>query len=258
MSGAHPEQTASAQAEEPARIRRPAGLWFRLLPVGGIPVFVDPLVAGLLALVFLGGAGPAGLGARLGMLGIALGSVFLHEAGHAWMARRRGLRVGGIFLHLVPFAYVERGAPGDELRVALAGPAVNLVLAGLLLLVPGLAAGFPWLRLSAWLEEPLWAALGINLLMGVVNLMPALPVDGGRALRAALLLRMPPGTAYARTARVGTFVGTGLLLVAVLLQRWPDSLMLGFLGVFLILVAWREARAGQRERRIERQKAREE
>ena len=260
MTGAQAEGTDPSQAEKPPKVRRPAGLWFRLLSVGGIPIFVDPLVAGLLAFVFLGGAGPAGLGARLAMLGIALGSVLLHEVGHAWMARRRGLHVGGIFLHLVPFAYVERGAPADELRVALAGPAVNLVLTGLLLLVPGLAAEFPWLDFSAWLENPLWAALGINLLMGVLNLVPALPADGGRALRAALLLRMPPGGspgwAYARTARIGTFVGTALLLLAVLVHRWPDSLALALLGVFLILVAWREARAGQRERRIERARAR--
>jgi len=239
------------------KARKPAGLWLRLLRVAGIPVYVDPLVVALLALIFLSGAGPMGLGARIGMLAIALGSVFLHELGHALTARSRGLSVGGIFLHLVPFAYVERGRPADELRVALAGPAVNLLIAGVLLSMPGVAAGFPWLDLEAWLGDPLWTALGINLLMGIVNLLPALPADGGRALRAALLLRMPPGPAYARTARVGTFVGTGLLIVAAVVRRWPDSGAIGLMGIFLIMVAWREARAGQRERRIERARSRQ-
>ena len=238
--------------------RRPPGLWIPILRLGGIPVYLDPLVVGLLALVFLGDAGPADLGARLSLLGILLGSVFLHEAGHAAMARHRGLRVGGIYLHLVPFAYVERGTPAEELRVALAGPAVNLLLSLVLLLLPGVAADFPWTRPSAWLDAPLRAALAINLLMATVNLIPALPADGGRALRAALQLHLPPGTAYLRTARVGTFVGAGILALGLILLRWPDSLAIALLGVFLIMVAWREARAGQRERRLERARSRAE
>ena len=53
----------------------------------------------------------------------------LHELAHALVAKARGLVVSGVYLHLVPFAYVERGAPKDELTVALAGPALNLVIA---------------------------------------------------------------------------------------------------------------------------------
>lgn len=237
--------------------RKPRGMWLRVVRLGGIDVYADPLVVALLAMIVVAGGQGLSLGEQALVLAIALVSVFLHEAGHALMARRLGLKVGGIFLHLVPFAYVERGSPRDELRVALAGPAVNLTIAGVLLLVPGVAAGFPWLDPSLWLDEPLRAALAVNLLMGVVNLVPALPVDGGRALRAFLLQRMPPASAYARTARVGTFVGTALLLCAVILRRWPDSAALGAMGAFLILVAWREARAGQRERRLERERARE-
>jgi Zn-dependent protease len=240
----------------PLPATHPRGLWFRIFRVGGIAVYVDPLVVGLLALVFLGDAGPVDLGSRLGVLGILLASVFLHEMGHAWMARRRGLRVGGIYLHLIPFAYVERGRPQDELRVALAGPATNLLIAGALCLIPGLLAGFPWTRPAHWLETLPRAALAINLLMGFVNLVPALPADGGRALRAALLMKMAPATAYARTARVGTFVGAAALAVAGGVRRWPESGLLAVTGAFLIIVAWREARAGQIERRLERRRER--
>lgn len=233
------------------RVRRPPGLWIRLIPLGRGGLFVDPLVIALLAYVFLARGEQGGLALRLGLLGVVLGSVLLHEVGHALAARARGLHVGGIFLHLVPFAYVERGRPADELRVALAGPAVNLVLAGALLLVFG-ARAFPWLGLDLWVADLRWMAVGLNLLLGLVNLVPALPADGGRALRAFLLLRMAPASAYARAARVGTFVGAALFLVAVVLWHWPDSGFVALLGVFLIVVAWREARAGQQERRAER------
>ena len=239
-----------------ARPAKPAGVWIPLPPVAGIPVYVDVLVLGLFALLFLGHGGPEAFGPKLLLVGIALASVLVHELGHAWMARRRGLRVGGIFLHLVPFAYVERGRPADELRVAVAGPAVNLAVAAMLYACPVVRAGFPWLDLGAWLHDPLWTAFGINLLMGVVNLVPALPADGGRALRAGLMLVVAPATAYSRTATVGTFVGTGLFLVAVWLWPSSDAVALAVLGVFFIMVAWREARAGQLERRRARTRGR--
>lgn len=219
-------------------------------------MYVDVLVVGLFALLFLGGTGPAALGPKLLLVGIALASVLLHEFGHAWMARHRGLVVGGIFLHLVPFAYVERGRPADELRVALAGPATNLVIAAALFAVPFVRDGFPWFDMAAWLREPLWTAFGLNLLMGVVNLIPALPADGGRALRAGLMLVMAPATAYSRTARVGTFVGTTLFLWALWLWPSSDALAVAVLGAFFIMVAWREARAGQLERRRARMRER--
>jgi Zn-dependent protease len=246
VTPATPDATPAAQ--------RPPGLWIRLVPVGRGGLYVDGLVALLLVYLLVDRGIPGGLGSKLGLLGVVLGSVLLHELGHAVMALARGLRVGGIFLHLVPFAYVERGEPADELRVALAGPAVNLVAGGILLAAFG-TADFPWLRLHLWVLDPLWMAIGLNLLMGCVNLVPALPADGGRALRAFLMMRMAPASAYARTARVGTFVGVALFPVALLVWRWPDSGLLAVLGLFVIMVAWREARAGQRERRLERQSA---
>lgn len=224
------------------------------MPIGRGGLFIDPLVVALLAYVFLARGDEGGLTLRLGLLGVVLGSVLLHEVGHALMARARGLHVGGIFLHLVPFAYVERGRPADELRVALAGPCVNLVVGGSLLLLFGVGA-FPWLQMDLWVADLRWMAVGLNLLMGLVNLVPALPADGGRALRAFLSMRMPPATAYARAARVGTFVGVALFPVALVLWRWPESGVVAVLGVFVIMVAWREAKAGQHERRAERQSA---
>ncbi len=224
-------------------------MWIRLLKVGGVALYVDLLVVALLAFLVL----QTGM-AHWPILLIVLGSVLLHEVGHALAAHFQGLKVGGIYLHIVPFAYVERGKPHQELIVALAGPATNLLL-GVALLAA--SDGFPWLDLEAWLREPHWTATGVNLLMGVVNLMPAVPADGGRALRAFLMMKMAPATAYAYTARVGTFTGVLVLLFALVLWRWPDSAAIAVLGVFLIIVAWREAVQGQRERRAERARSSE-
>jgi len=186
-----------------------------------------------------------------------LGSVLLHELGHALMARLRGLAVGGVFLHLVPFAYVERGTPQDEWRTALAGPATNLLLAGVLLFVPAVRSSFPWLHLDQWLDTPLWAAFGVNLIMGVLNLLPALPADGGRALRALLMMRLAPAAAYGITARIGTFTGAACFFVAVLVWPAQDALAALVAGLFFIVVAWREFRQGQIERRRARARTKE-
>lgn len=220
-------------------------MWIRLLKVGGVALYVDGLVVALLAFLVLVA------GVDWPILVIVLGSVLLHEAGHAAVAAAHKLRVGGIYLHLVPFAYVQRGAPKQELRVALGGPLTNLLMGVALVAVAG---GFPGWDLEAWMGDPWSTAAGVNLLMGVLNLVPALPADGGRALRALLMMRMPAARAYARTARVGTFVGVLVLLLALVLWSWPDSVTVAALGVFFIVVAWREALAGQRERRRERKK----
>jgi len=237
--------------------RKPAGLWLRMARFGGVGIYVDGLVLALLAALLLAGGPDALSGTRWVLVGIVLGSVLLHEMGHAIMARLRGLAVGGVFLHLVSFAYVERGTPHDEWRTALAGPGTNLGIAGLLLAVPAVRTSFPWLHLEAWFDEPAWAALGVNLLMGALNLLPALPADGGRALRALLMLKLAPAAAYGITARVGTFTGAACFCVAVLVWPAKDAWAAALLGVFFIMVAWREFRQGQIERRRERARARD-
>lgn len=217
------------------------GAWTRLGAIRGVGIYVDPVLLLLLGLVVLGSWGPGEVASRLALVGILLGSVFLHEMGHAWMARHRGLAVTGVFLHLLPFAYVERGEPADELRVALAGPGVSLCVFLLLLGALALTDGVPGRDWAAWTAGLLPIAAGVNLLMATINLVPVLPLDGGRALRALLMQRLDAPTARSMTARVGTFVGAGLLLLALYLWRMPESAYVAALGVWLCVVAWREA-----------------
>jgi Zn-dependent protease len=157
----------------------------RLARILGVPVTLRPsLFLALLMALFV--AGWAGVAIAL----VAFASVLVHELGHAAVARRRDVRVGGIELHFFGGAARLLDAPRtprDEIAIAAAGPAVSLALGG--------AAA-----LAAWATGS-WtlATLGwINLALGAFNLLPALPMDGGRILRAILARRM----SFARATRV--------------------------------------------------------
>ena len=109
-------------------------------------------------------------------------SLLLHELGHAWQARREGMEIDGITLWL--FGGVSQfktrfPSAGAEFRIAIAGPLVSLVLGVVFVLIA--FAGLPSAvdGVAAWLGY-------INLALLVFNLIPALPLDGGRVLRGAL------------------------------------------------------------------------
>ncbi|MFN0248210.1 MAG: site-2 protease family protein [Kofleriaceae bacterium] len=153
---------------------------FKLLPswrlgrVLGFPIELNASFLLLLAVVFIV------FGGFLGVLvvSIAFASVLLHELGHAVVARRLGVDILGIELGFLGGAAKMAGMPrkaNHEMAIAAAGPAVSLVLAGL-----GLGVG-------ALVGSGLISTIGwINLVLAGFNLIPALPMDGGRILRAAL------------------------------------------------------------------------
>ncbi len=138
----------------------------------------------------------------------------LHELGHALEARREGIPTRGVTLWMLG-GVAESGAPfatpGVEARVALAGPAVSAAL-GAALVGAGQVAGLPTAA-AAVLEWLGWT----NLLLPAFNLLPALPLDGGRVLRAALWrLRGSHVKATRNATRVSQAVSVGLIAIGVL------------------------------------------
>jgi Zn-dependent protease len=170
--------------------------------------------------------------------------VLLHEFGHAFAARLYGIRTPDITL--LPIGGVARlqrmpDKPAQELVVALAGPAVNVVIAAALFTVPGRTAEADEV---AHLEDPrtdLLARLaGVNVMLVVFNLIPAFPMDGGRVLRALLAMRL----SYGRATQVAASVGQGVAFLFGFLGLLYNPLLI-FIAIFIYLGAASEAGLAQ-------------
>lgn len=158
-------------------------------------------------------------------------SVFLHELSHSLVALRRGLHVRRIRLFIfggVSEIEEEAESPSDELMVTLAGPAASLALGVLFLLLAWpLSAGWD---MPARIAVILGAA---NLSIAVFNLLPGLPLDGGRMLRA-LMWRRSGDRSQATKLAVSTGRGLGALMMVAglaLLLRLRDVSALWFVAV---------------------------
>jgi Zn-dependent protease/CBS domain-containing protein len=174
--------------------------------------------------------------------------VLLHEFGHALTARRFGVRTRDItLLPIGGVARLERmpDKPRQELLVAVAGPAVNIVIAiGLAVVLT--ASGQP-LTPEVLIEEGavtpptfLQQLLGVNILLVLFNMLPAFPMDGGRVLRALLAMRTDYARATERAASVGKLFAT---LFAVVGFFTNPFLML--IAVFVWIGATSESAAAQ-------------
>jgi len=166
------------------------------------------------------------------MLGLALfGSVALHELGHALMARRFGIDTHHITLY--PFGGIAMlsqppSNPRQELWIALAGPAVNFLLVGL----AGLVA-----LLVPIVSTPALIFLILNLVLGVFNLLPAFPMDGGRVLRAWFVVRRGYIAGTTKALNVGLVFAWGFIVLGLY-----DSANLLLIGGFLLLAIRSERR----------------
>jgi Zn-dependent protease len=133
--------------------------------------------------------------------------IVVHELGHALMARRFGIQTRDILLLPIGgISSLERmpEKPSQELAVALVGPAVNLMIAAILWLALVLTGGTTHVHAAtsfggAFVTQLMW----INVVLAAFNLIPAFPMDGGRALRALLALRMDRARATDIAAGLG-------------------------------------------------------
>ncbi|MBL9210877.1 MAG: M50 family metallopeptidase, partial [Opitutaceae bacterium] len=170
----------------------------RVGKVLGIDVFVH--FTFLLLLVFLGfgywqttrrlDAALAGVAFTLALFGC----VFLHELGHALMARRYGIRTHDItLLPIGGVARLERmpEKPAQEFWVAVAGPAVNVVIAALLgITIVATGGTLATEQLAQGGGPILPRLLAVNVFLVAFNMLPAFPMDGGRVVRAAMAARL--------------------------------------------------------------------
>ncbi|HEX5470058.1 MAG TPA: site-2 protease family protein [Gaiellaceae bacterium] len=171
-------------------------------------------------------------------------SLLLHELGHALEAKREGVEIEGITLWLFGGVAKFKGmfeSAGSEFRIAIAGPLVSLALGAVFVLLAWLA-GLPEVAdaVAAWLGY-------INLALLVFNLLPALPLDGGRVLRSALWAAKGE---LVWATHVAALIGRGfgyLFIVGglglVIWQSAYSGLWLAFIGWFLLQAAGAEDRA---------------
>jgi len=196
----------------------------------------------LVALLFYGaGQRKSGLMTVLYVLAL-FGSVLLHELGHTLVARRYG--IGTTEIVMFPMGGISRPKrppkAREELWVALAGPLVNLLIAAGLLAWVGSQQGFVSLAQlrTANINLPERIAIG-NLLLGVFNLLPAYPMDGGRILRSFLALRKSEEEA----TRIASSAGQGLAILMGLAGLLWGNFVLVFVALFVYLGASHEGSA---------------
>ena len=220
---------------------------WQIAKVAGIPVRVHATF--FLLLVFLFGTRVAqGQSLTRAIEGVALilavfGCVVLHEFGHALTARRFGVRTRDItLLPIGGLARLERipEKPSQEIAVALAGPAVNVVIAGVLFASLSAGGAFEGLDISRVHPSFLVQLFAINLFLAIFNLIPAFPMDGGRVLRALLATRLE----YTRATQIAANVGQGIAFLFGLLGLLGNPMLL-FIALFVFIGAGQEAAAVQ-------------
>ncbi len=170
------------------------------------------------------------------------GTVFLHELGHALAALQFGVKTKDItILPIGGMARLEKipEKPKEEFVVAIAGPAVNVILA----VITGLFINFPAPeQLADILQGGVNASnffiqfFVVNIWLAIFNLVPAFPMDGGRILRALLSIKLPRYLATKIAARVGQILAIGFIFVGI-----NSNPFLIFIGIFIILGAQGEA-----------------
>lgn len=218
---------------------------WKLGRVAGIPIYVHWTFAILIGWLVVAGTmenNDLSQGISEGVFVLALfGCVVLHELGHALTAKRFGVPTSDIIL--LPIGGVARlqripDKPVQELLVALAGPAVNLLIVLVLTLIFGVSLpadldGEHFVHAGFWPK-----LLVVNVMLAAFNMLPAFPMDGGRVLRAILAMRLP----YAKATRAAASVGQLMAIGFGLLGLSGQAPLLLFIAIFVWIGAEAEAR----------------
>lgn len=217
----------------------------KIVRLFGINVYIHWTFLILLGWIFMSsiGAGQSTSEAliSIGFVLALFACVVFHEYGHALTARRFGVPTRSItLLPIGGVASLEKmpEKPKEELLVAIAGPAVNVIIALLI---------FGYMQLAgitiptSQLEDPSQLSLSemfipnllfVNVILVLFNMIPAFPMDGGRVLRALLSMRMDRSQATEVAAKIGQFLAIGFVFLGFMYDFW-----LIFIGLFIFLGA---------------------
>ncbi len=217
-------------------------------PVGrlfGIPIRIHYTF--ILLLLFIWYVESTMLGPRAGFQAVSFWvliflCVLLHEFGHSLVAKSYGLTIASILL--LPIGGVSQivelpREPAREVAITIAGPIVNFLLAGLLLIVgeiidPSLRFSTISLEGGNLIVNLFWA----NALLGLFNIVPAYPMDGGRILRGMIAMRKDYSEATRLAADVGKLLAIGFIVIGFFYNWW-----LILIGIFVFSGASSEAEA---------------
>ncbi len=194
----------------------------------GVPVRLHNTFFIIALLYIMSGVFTAGLAGGIvsAILVVMLfGSVLLHEMGHVAVAQHFGIGTRSITLHLLGgLASIEKEPedPVEEICIALAGPAVNIVL---------LFASMPFL----YMQVPgSFEFAFINLIMGVFNLVPAYPMDGGRVLRALLSIKL----GRLKATEISLIIASIFASIFVIIGIYLGWIGLALVGGFLLFITY--------------------
>jgi len=212
---------------------RRRGWSFQVGTVGEIPIRIHLTFVALLAWLLFSTTSGSALHEMMFVIAVFV-CVLLHELGHALTAKRFGVQTKDITLY--PFGGVASitSQPGAwaELVISLAGPAVNLVIA---------VAIFPWITIPDLTKiEGLQMSIPVrlfytNVALAVFNLLPALPMDGGRVLRACLTL-----CKVQQPTMIAARISQGLCIVLAVAGLYLQQPMLFIIAVLVFLGAMQE------------------
>ncbi len=159
--------------------------------------------------------------------------VILHEFGHALTAKKYGIKTLDIIL--LPIGGVARlermpEDPKQELWVALAGPAVNVLIAFIIFLILFLTGSpIPLVNIEIFTGSFLAKLMALNIILVVFNMLPAFPMDGGRVLRALLALRME----YAKSTKIASKIGKAMAILFGIIGLFSNPFL-----VFIAAFVW--------------------
>jgi Zn-dependent protease len=252
------DPSASPTSTQARPGQRPRGA-FQLARIGGVPIYLHSSYL-LLAAVVIIAYGPlarrmlhplspaGGYLLAAGFVVCLLISVLLHELGHAIVARRQGMGVVAITLELLG-GYTEMSgdspSPKADALVSLVGPAISAVL-GLI------GLGLQWILPDGVADQLAFQIAWSNLIVAAFNVLPGLPLDGGRALRA--LVWKITGDRHVATTVAGWFgrlVALATVGVVVVLSYNGQVTYVGVtLAAFVALIVWQGAGAAIRQARV--------